>query len=150
MIDAAEGRAGQETLEAVYAELLHQAHVEGLYGLVVHLMQAPSAENGHTALVQAEARTGQGSFSALGEASGVEGAVASAELRAKVQALRDALDAPAALPDVEDEGEAPPRWPAWLDARGPFGYSASEEVARRIAVLAGQRPRFAVVKGGTP
>lgn len=157
--------------EFVYAELLHQAHVEGLCGIDVALVQAPSEHNGRSALVQAEVRTPQGLFSALGEArddgSIRGGAIELAELRAKSRALRDALD----VPDVpegmravgsglrDDDADAYDddidTRPLWLEPRPrpgagrfPAAHTASAEVARRIAVLTSRRPYLAVLPGG--
>lgn len=153
MMDSTWRGGDAEVSEAIYAELLHQAHVEGLYGLTVCLLQAPAPENGYTALVQAEARTGQGVFSALGEAGDDEapdGVIATAEMRAKVRALRDALDAPEdAFHGDEAEHEERRDWPRRLDwGYSPVAHTASEEIARRIAVLTARRPHLALLRGG--
>src|SRR5579884_3297226 len=79
-----------------YDEFLALARDEGLFALDVQVIQAPADANGRSAVVQATARTAQGSFGAVGEASPHSAPVAwhpflttLAELRAKARALRD-------------------------------------------------------------
>jgi hypothetical protein len=139
----------EEPVEAVYGALLHRAHVEGLYGMQVSLLQAPSPENGHTALVRAEVNTVQGLFSALGEASGEDGERAgicgAAELRAKVGALRDALDVPLAAVQALPERRGVVLAPVWPDARGERADPVAAEI---VALTRAARPRLDVVRGG--
>ncbi len=136
----------EESIDAVYGALLHRAHVEGLYGMQVTLLQAPAPENGHTALVRADVQMVQGHFGAIGAADGAEGCSASAvcataELRAKVRALQDALDAPslALEPPAPPTADAPPR-PLWLVVRDGRTATAS------VAVVA--RPHLDLLPGG--
>ncbi len=79
-----------------YNEFVSLARDEGLVALEVLVVQAPSEGNGYTAVAQATARTRDGGFSAVGEASPASAPVAwrpflttLAELRAKARALRD-------------------------------------------------------------
>jgi hypothetical protein len=79
-----------------YHELLGLARDEGLIALDVHVIQAPGEANGWTAVVQATARTQQGGFAAVGEASAASTPpdwrpflLTLAELRAKARALRE-------------------------------------------------------------
>ena len=79
-----------------YNEFVSLARDEGLVALEVLVVQAPGEGNGHTAVVQATARTRDGSFGAVGEASPASAPAAwrpflttLAELRAKARALRD-------------------------------------------------------------
>lgn len=79
-----------------YDEFLALARDEGLIALDVQVVQAPADANGRSAVVQATARTAQGSFGAVGEASPHSAPPAwqpflttLAELRAKARALRD-------------------------------------------------------------
>lgn len=83
--------------EAVaYNEFLSLARDEGLIAIEVRVVQAPCEDNGHTAVVQAIARTHDGGFGAVGEASPASAPAAwrpflttLAELRAKARALRE-------------------------------------------------------------
>jgi hypothetical protein len=79
-----------------YHELLGLARDEGLIALDVHVIQAPGEANGCTAVVQATARTQEGGFAAVGEASAASTPpdwhpflLTLAELRAKARALRE-------------------------------------------------------------
>ena len=79
-----------------YHELLGLARDEGLIALDVHVIQAPGAANGCTAVVQATARTQEGGFAAVGEAAAASTPpewhpflLTLAELRAKARALRE-------------------------------------------------------------
>lgn len=79
-----------------YDEFRDLARDEGLLALDVQVVQAPGDANGRTAVVLASARTAQGVFSAVGEASPLSAPAAwhpflttLAELRAKARALRD-------------------------------------------------------------
>lgn len=137
----------EESIDAIYGALLHHAHVEGLLGMQVTLLQAPTDENGRTALVKAEVHTVQGVFSAIGEAGSgdahsASGLCGAAELRAKVRALQDALDAPAGAlypPVTEASLEARPSlWAIVRDERAAFG----------AAGLSAARPRLDVLPGG--
>jgi hypothetical protein len=83
--------------EAVpYHELLGLARDEGLIALDVHVIQTPGEANGCTAVVQATARTQEGGFAAVGEASAASTPpdwhpflLTLAEVRAKARALRE-------------------------------------------------------------
>jgi hypothetical protein len=79
-----------------YHELLGLARDEGLIALDVHVIQAPGEANGCTAVVQATARTQEGGFAAVGEATAASTPpdwhpflLTLAELRAKARALRE-------------------------------------------------------------
>jgi len=79
-----------------YNEFLSLARDEGLIAVEVRVVQAPGDDNGHTAVVQAIARTRDGDFGAVGEASPASAPAAwrpflttLAELRAKARALRE-------------------------------------------------------------
>ena len=137
----------EESIDAIYGALLHRAHVEGLYGMQVTLLQAPTDENGCTALVRAEVHTIQGVFSAIGEASdgaacSTSGLCGTAELRAKVRALQDALDAPAmAL--------YPPVAAVPVEAGSSlWAIVRDERAAYDVAGLAPARPRLDILPGG--
>lgn len=139
-------------IEAVYGALLHRAHGDGLCAMQVTLLQAPAPENGHTALVRAEIHTAQGRFSALGEARGEDGCspaglCGTAELRAKVRALQDALDAPSAalqpplpLPLGAVRGAL---WTLLRDDPCEAGSGPGRDVAVSL-----DRPRFDLLRGG--
>jgi len=105
-----------------YSELLGLARDDGLIGLDVQVTQAPGEANGRTAVVVAVARTSDGAFSAVGEASPASAPsvwhpflTTLAELRAKARALRDLtgqgiavqeeLDVPYPTADDDDEGD---------------------------------------------
>lgn len=79
-----------------YNEFVSLARDEGLVALEVLVVQAPGEGNGHSAVVQAIARTRDGGFGAVGEASPSSAPAAwrpflttLAELRAKARALRE-------------------------------------------------------------
>ncbi len=79
-----------------YNEFLSLARDEGLIAVEVQVVQAPAEGNGHSAVVQAIARTRDGGFGAVGEASPASAPAAwrpflttLAELRAKARALRE-------------------------------------------------------------
>jgi hypothetical protein len=81
-----------------YHELLGLARDEGLIALDVHVIQAPGEANGCSAVVQATARTQEGGFAAVGEASAASTPpewhpflLTLAELRAKARALRELI-----------------------------------------------------------
>jgi hypothetical protein len=82
-----------------YPGLLSMAHEEGLQRVATELVQAPSDENGRTAIAKAEIETTKGHFEALGDASPenvnsviVPHLIRMAETRAKARALRDAVN----------------------------------------------------------
>ncbi len=134
-----------------YSELLGLARDDGLIGLDVQVTQAPGEANGRTAVVVAVARTSDGAFSAVGEASPASAPsvwhpflTTLAELRAKARALRDLtgqgiavqeeLDVPYPTTDDdedEDEGQAdrgPARVRPVTAARdAPSGYQAARQ-----------------------
>jgi len=96
----------------LYAGLLDEAHSRGLRSIETELLQAPSAENGHLAIVRAVVRTEDGRFSGIGDASpeNVSRAIAPhlirmAETRAKARALRDAINVGVTAFEELSEGE---------------------------------------------
>lgn len=101
-----------------YAGLLDLAHRElALSGIRTQLLQAPSPDNGHTAIVWAEVTTNRGVFSGIGDANPdnvgrliVPHIVRMAETRGKARALRDAANiGGAALEELGDERDDNPR-----------------------------------------
>lgn len=83
----------------LYQGLLDAAHRAGLMGISTSLVDAPSAENGQTAICHAEARFPWGVYSGIGDANktNVGPLIAAhiirmAETRAKARALRDGLN----------------------------------------------------------
>lgn len=90
-------RQGKEFV--LYTGLLDAAHRAGLMGISTSLVDAPSAENGQTAICHAEARFPWGVYSGIGDANkGNTGVmiqphlIRMAETRAKARALRDGLN----------------------------------------------------------
>ncbi len=84
---------------ATYAGLLAQAHEEGLRGIETKLVQVPSEENGHLAIVTARVETERGVFVGIGDAGPqnvnrriAPHSIRMAETRAKARALRDAVN----------------------------------------------------------
>lgn len=86
-----------DTDDAVpYNEFVDLARDHGLLGIDVQVLQTPSEANGQAAVVRATARTAQGGFDAVGEASPRSAPdswrpflTTLAELRAKARALRE-------------------------------------------------------------
>jgi len=83
----------------LYAGLLNQAHEEGLARVRTSILQIPTEENGHLAIIKAEVETTKGLFEAVGDAcpGNVDEFLAPhlirvAETRAKARALRDAVN----------------------------------------------------------
>lgn len=83
----------------LYAGLLSQAHEEGLRVIRTSVLQFPTTENGHLAVIKAEVETSKGNFEGLGDAcpENVDDFLAPhlirvAETRAKARALRDAVN----------------------------------------------------------
>src|SRR2546421_3286752 len=109
-----------------YHELLGLARDEGLIALDVHVIQAPGEANGSTAVVQATARTQEGGFAAVGEATAASTPpdwhpflLTLAELRAKARALRELTG----LEHTVREEPATPYLPAYLPAAPASGSS---------------------------
>jgi hypothetical protein len=82
-----------------YQGLLSKAHEEGLKSIRTRLVQAPTDDNGRTAIAKAAVETEKGQFEALGDASPmnvnsfiVPHLIRMAETRAKARALRDAVN----------------------------------------------------------
>lgn len=82
-----------------YPGLLSKAHEEGLVSVKTRLIQAPTEENGRTAISKAIVVTKKGQFEGIGDASpdNVNSFIAPhlirvAETRAKARALRDAVN----------------------------------------------------------
>ena len=104
------GRVVDEKEVATFAGLLARAHEEGLHRIDTHLVQSPSEENGHLAIVHAIVETEKGTFTGIGDASpaNVNRRIAPhiirmAETRAKARALRDAVNI--GLVAMEELGE---------------------------------------------
>jgi hypothetical protein len=83
----------------LYVGLLSKAHDEGLVRIRTHLVQAPTEENGRTAIAKAVVETSKGRYDGIGDASpeNVNSFIAPhlirvAETRAKARALRDAVN----------------------------------------------------------
>ncbi len=94
-----EGRVVGRKEVATYHGLLAKAHDEGLRRIDTEIVQAPSKDNGETAIVRAKVTTNKGTFTGIGDASpgNVNRRIAShllrmAETRAKARALRDAVN----------------------------------------------------------
>src|ERR671937_497698 len=107
-----------------YHELLGLARDEGLIALDVHVIQAPGEANGCSAVVQATARTQEGGFAAVGEASAASTPpdwhpflLTLAELRAKARALRELTG----LEHTVREELTTPYLPADVPASGSSG-----------------------------
>lgn len=101
-----------ERREVVTAKgLLHLAHKERLSRVRTRVRQAPTKENGETAIVSAEVVTQRGTFTAIGDANprNVNARIAPhfirmAETRAIARALRSALDiGHVAIEELEEE-----------------------------------------------
>ncbi len=82
-----------------YPGLLSKAHEEGLIRIRTRLIQAPTKENGKTAIAKAIVVTKKGHFEGVGDASPenvnsfiVPHLIRVAETRAKARALRDAVN----------------------------------------------------------
>jgi hypothetical protein len=105
----------------LYAGILAEAHSRGLQAIETLVIQIPTADNDHTAIVRAIVQMKDGStFTGYGDANpkNVNPRIATAllrmaETRAKGRALRDAIDCGATmleeLPDLEEEEK--PRYP---------------------------------------
>jgi hypothetical protein len=115
-----------------YHELLGLARDEGLIALDVHVIQAPGEANGCTAVVQATARTQEGSFAAVGEATAASTPpewhpylLTLAEVRAKARALRELTG----LEHTVREELATPYLPADVPAAPASGSSGDRRQA---------------------
>lgn len=83
-----------------FSGLLNLAHETGLFTLTTELIQTPSKENGHTAIVKATVVTITGTYSDFGDASPISVGddkfiphiLRYASTRAKARVLRDALN----------------------------------------------------------
>ncbi|GIW08905.1 MAG: hypothetical protein KatS3mg060_3710 [Dehalococcoidia bacterium] len=98
----------------LYAGLLDEAHNRGLRSIRTELLQAPSDDNGQTAVVHATVELDTGVYSGIGDAAPNNVAapmrtclIRMAETRAKARALRDAINVSAVafeeLPPDDDE-----------------------------------------------
>lgn len=79
--------------------VLNAAHEKGVLGIITDLVQIPSEDNAHTAIVKATCRFPDGEWAAYGDASPrnvntkiVTALIRMAETRAKGRALRDACN----------------------------------------------------------
>jgi hypothetical protein len=120
----AQGRIIEEKEVATYAGVLARAHEEGLVSVVTELVQIPHPDNGFVAIVIAKVETAKGTFTGIGDASEhnvtrkiVPHLIRMAETRAKVRALRDAVNiGTVSLEELgggfEEDGEASTPVPA--------------------------------------
>src|ERR671933_1459043 len=101
----------------LFSGLLDEAHDRGLKGIDTELIQVPTEDNGHVAVVKATAEMEDGrTFSGIGDASPdnvgrniVPHIIRMAETRAKARSLRDAVNVGAtALEELSDGDDAPP------------------------------------------
>ena len=95
----AQGRVVEEKEVATYAGVLARAHEEGLTSITTELVQVPHPDNGMVAIVTAKVVTTKGTFTGIGDANPdnvgrkiVPHLIRMAETRAKVRALRDAVN----------------------------------------------------------
>ncbi len=95
----AQGRVVEEKEVATYAGVLARAHEEGLASITTELVQVPHPDNGMVAIVTAKVVTAKGTFTGVGDANPdnvgrkiVPHTIRMAETRAKVRALRDAVN----------------------------------------------------------
>src|SRR5919199_3129321 len=129
----------------LFAGLLDEAHRQGLRGIDTDLLQVPTEDNGHVAVVKATAEMEDGrTFSGIGDASPdnvgrniVPHIIRMAETRAKARALRDAVNVGAvALEELSDGDDAPPAsyYPPPRGIQGASQRSPTEERAAPRAV----------------
>lgn len=121
----------------LYAGLLNQAHEEGLARVRTSILQIPTGENGHLAIIKAEVETTKGLFEAVGDAcpENVDEFLAPhlirvAETRAKARALRDAVNVGVVSYEELDGVSL-----TGTQAPGRVPRPAAHRVARRRAVL---------------
>jgi len=133
-----------------YQGLLSKAHDEGLKAIRTSLVQAPTDDNGRTAIAKAAVETGKGQFEALGDASPlnvnsfiVPHLIRMAETRAKARALRDAVNVGVisfeesdADATVTESAAVEPSTPRWTRSTGASG---RPENGDRNAMTEGQR-----------
>lgn len=107
-----------------YQGLLSKAHEEGLVRIRTRLIQAPTDENGKTAIVKAMVETKKGHFEGVGDASPenvnsfiVPHLIRVAETRAKARAIRDAVNI-GVVSFEELNGDGIPDEPTTPPARG--------------------------------
>jgi hypothetical protein len=133
----------------LFAGILNEAHERGLQSITVELIQIPTAENDHTAIMQATVTMKDGSqFSDFGDASprNTNARIATALLRmastrAKGRALRDAINVGQTmleeLPDLDD-AQAPPSGNG--KARVAASMERNEQPAPVVAKAGAQPP----------
>lgn len=110
-------RQGKDVV--LYAGLLAEAHENGLHGIETELLQAPTEDNGRTAIVHASAymvgpnRDTLRRFDGIGDANAEnvgpmirQHLIRMAETRAKARALRDAINI--GMVSLEELGEDEP------------------------------------------
>jgi len=126
----ASGRVVEEKEVATYAGVLARAHEEGLTSIKTLLVQVPCPDNGMVAIVTAEVVTAKGTFAGIGDASPdnvgrkiVPHILRMAETRAKVRALRDAVNigtvALEELGNLADDEPAPAPPPSRVQPPAP-------------------------------
>lgn len=140
----AQGRVVEEKEVATYAGVLARAHEEGLSSIKTLLVQVPCPDNGMVAIVTAEVVTGKGTFAGIGDASPdnvgrkiVPHILRMAETRAKVRALRDAVNigtvALEELGNLSDEEPAPTPPPSRVQPPAPRDNVRQLPVRRAVA-----------------
>jgi hypothetical protein len=95
----------------LYAGLLNEAHEQGLKSISTTLLQIPTDENKNVAICQATVETSKGTFSGIGDAAPNNVAepmlnclIRMAETRAKIRAIRDAVNIGVAVLEEEFDG----------------------------------------------
>jgi len=150
-----DGRVVGERVVVRYGALLKAAHGRGLKSIGTELLQIPTEENGHLAVVAAAVETDAGIFCGIGDASPasvrrplVPHLIRMAETRAKARALRDALGvSEVSLEELgEEEGELDGAEAAVDNVRplrGPSRFSPMTEAQTRYLrrLLAGRGVR---------
>src|SRR2546430_990755 len=111
----------------LWAGVLDEAHAKGLKSLSVTVIQAPTPENGHLAIVSARAEFEDGQvFEDVGDAS--PGSCPAlmhphllrlASTRAKGRCLRDATNIGEAILEELGEGDSPAASETWQNAASP-------------------------------
>lgn len=136
-----------------YGEFLALARDEGLIAVEVMVVQAPNETNGRCAVVQAIARTAQGAFAAVGEATPQSAPppwqpflTTLAELRAKARALRELTG----LEHTVSEELAVPYAPTGDEVMEPPARAPRPAPVPPVAARPAERPPAAVAAAPSP